>query len=177
MEETSNARPLFKLGFLLATFLGLIGIAFLVSRNILEKNTISKETILTAPFKNVLWQDFGMVVEPEIDLELKTVNRGYEKQAFLLDSGAVVSALPREVAEKLGQNLAFLPRSTFQGFGNTTTFAYQGEMKVKIGSEEAVLPVVFTEAMGTKAILGRKGFFEQFTISFDHQKQRVEIKK
>ncbi len=175
--EQDSTRSLLKLIFVLGTFLSLVAVAFFAGQYVLARTAVSKDTLLVAPFKNVLWQDFGMVVEPEISLELKTAQNTYVKQAFLLDSGAVVSALPRESAEKLGQNLAFLPRSTFQGFGNTQTFAYQGEMTVKIGTEVAVLPVVFTEAAGTKAILGRKGFFEKFTVAFDHQQQRIEIKK
>lgn len=136
-----------------------------------------KEILLSFSMTDTNWKDLGRVFEPLIPLSIKTRN-GYKENKFLLDSGAVISSLPRDWAEKTGQKLAFLPRSTFKGFGGTRSFAYQGEMMVLLGEEkDVVLPVVFTEAVGTKSLLGRKGFFENYSIYFNHKERRIEIRK
>lgn len=136
-----------------------------------------REILISFPMKDVDWKDLGKVFEPLIPLSVKTKD-GYKENTFLLDSGAVVSSLPREWAEKTEQDLAFLPRSSFKGFGGTTSFAYQGEMMIILGEEkDVVLPVVFTEAVGTKSLLGRKGFFEKYSIHFNHKERRIEIRR
>lgn len=170
------ARVWGKLAFLVLTNI-LIGLLiFWGFSSILKERWLSRGVVLVVPLKNTLWQGFGLVIEPELTLPLKTP-RGFISQAFLLDSGALVSSLPREKANQLGLKLAFLPRSVFVGYGGETTFAYQGQMTVKLGSQEKTLPVVFTESYGTRAILGRKEFFEQYTILFDHERRIIEIRK
>ena len=86
----------------------------------------------------------------------------FKKNIFLLDSGAVISSLPRDWTQDIGVDLAFLPRITFGGFGGKTSLAYQWKMVVLLAGKEIVLPVVFTEAAGTKSLLGRKGFFDNY---------------
>ena len=134
-----------------------------------------KSVILSVPMTEVNWQDLGTVFEPVIEIPVKTKS-GYERWEFLLDSGAVISSLPREWADKMGKDLAFMKRSTFKGFGGVTSFAYQGEMEVLLGNEEKTLPVVFTEASSTKSLLGRKGFFEDLSVYFNHKEKRIEIR-
>lgn len=136
----------------------------------------ARKVVLSVPMHNVNWQDLGTVFEPLVTLPLKT-QTGYEEWEFLLDSGAVVSSLPREWAEKMGKDLAMMQRSTFRGFGGVTSFAYQGEMQVMLGDNEHIIPVVFTEAGGTKSLLGRKGFFEQYSVYFNHKERRIEIRE
>jgi hypothetical protein len=136
----------------------------------------SKNILLVTAMKNVNWQDLGNVFEPVLNIPIKT-KTGYESQEFLLDSGAVVSSLPREWADKIGQDLAFMKRSTFRGFGGVTSFAYQGEMVVLLGDKDVTIPVVYTEAANTKSLLGRKGFFENYSVYFNHQEKRIEIRQ
>lgn len=132
--------------------------------------------LIQAPLRTVTWEDIGRVSDPVIDARVKVKN-GYEKATFLLDSGAVVSSLPREMADKMGLELAFLKRIAFVGFGGKESFAYKGEMTLQIKDAEMVLPVVFTESMGTRAILGRQGFFDEYIITFDKKRGVVEIKE
>jgi hypothetical protein len=91
--------------------------------------------LLSVPMQDVNWQDLGVVFEPIITLPIKTQS-GFERWEFLLDSGAVVSSLPRDWADKMGKDIAFLKRSTFRGFGGKTSLAYHGDMEVLLGDEE-----------------------------------------
>lgn len=182
VEPVAKSGSGFK-GFLKLLILILLPIAMAVGGSFtaaryFSENTYAQEkgVLVAIPMQNTNWQDLGVIFEPLVDLPVKTTS-GYEKNQFLLDSGAVISSLPREWADKSGQDLAFLPRSTFRGFGGKTSFAYQGEMMVLLGETEIHLPVVFTESGGTKSLLGRKGFFENFSIYFNHKEKRIEIRE
>lgn len=154
---------------------------FLLTRS-LTKSQITKTSIKSSfgkveyktPYKNTLYQNFGFVQEPKIELPMKTTS-GYVDTTFLLDSGAVVSALPLQAARDTGINLATAKRITLRGFSGVPTFAYLGNITVKIGSEDYEFPAVFTESESTTYILGRKGLFDDFTIEFDNTLRVITI--
>jgi predicted aspartyl protease len=180
-EEPKKGFPwgaIFKLLYI-AVFIVMVsgGAYFFTKRYLLIKRGMKDQSILLQHrYQPVLWKDFGVVFEPIIKVPVYYPGQGYVEKKFLLDSGALVSSLPREEAEQMNFNLAMLPRSTFAGFGGTTSFAYKAEIKVKVGDEETILPVVFTEAGGTKAIIGRSGFFEKYSIYFNAENEMIEIR-
>ena len=171
-------RAFLKLALLILLPIGLaVGGALGVTSFLAEgEYRAEKGVLVSIPMHNTNWQDLGTIFEPLVTLPVKTTT-GYQNNQFLLDSGAVISSLPRNWADKTGQDLAFLQRSTFRGFGGTTSFAYRGEMMVMFGEKEVTLPVVFTEAAGTKSLLGRKGFFEDYSIYFNHKERQIEIRE
>jgi hypothetical protein len=150
--------------------------AFLVQKIIRQRIDEDQDVLLETRYKKTSWKNYGEVIEPIIDIPIYYSEQGYKPESFLLDSGALVSSLPREKAEPMGYSLAMLPRSTFKGFGNTTTFAYRANIKAQVGTKEVDIPVVFTEAVGTKSILGRTGFFENYSIYFDSKAQKIQIR-
>jgi len=153
-------------------FLTLVSQSFPSSTQLLAEPTV----ILRIPLGLRQWTDIGAVIEPVLSLPVQT-SAGFTNTEFVLDSGAVISSLPREWAEKIGRDLAFAKRISFKGFGNTVSFAYQSDMTVRLGGEPVSLPVVFTESEGTRALLGRKGLFDQYSILFDHTAKVMEIRK
>lgn len=168
-----------KIGYIIGfTALFLLGAAFFTKKLVAKNKTASKEEVLLeVKYQPVLWKDFGQVFEPIVKIPIYYPNKGFVKESFLLDSGALVSSLTREKAKQLGFSLAKLPRSTFAGFGGTTSFAYKASLKIRLGDQEATIPVVFTEAAGTKSILGRSGFFENYSIHFNSKEEKIEIRK
>jgi len=167
----------YMLGFIVSFMAGslfLIKEFFLPQR---QSKANSGQILLEANYQSALWQGFGEVFEPIIKLPIQYPEKGFQKEEFLLDSGSLISSLPREKAARMGISLAKLPRSTFKGFGNTTSFAYKTSLKAQLGEKEISLPVVFTEAAGTKAILGRAGFFENYSVYFNAKERKIEIKE
>lgn len=128
------------------------------------------------PYKNTLYENFGFVQEPRVALPLKT-NTGYRDVVFLLDSGAVVSALPLQAAQETGVDLTKAKRITLQGFSGVPAFAYLDDITVKIAEVDYKFPAVFTESEKTTYILGRKGFFDDFSIVFDHETRTIVISR
>lgn len=138
--------------------------------------TAEPSVLLKIPLGMRQWTDIGTVMEPVLQVPVQTL-QGFEKNEFIVDSGAVISSLPRDWAAKTGKDLALAKRISFRGFGNTISFAYQSNMVIRLGSENVDLPVVFTESEGTRSLLGRKGLFDQYSILFDHTNKMMEIRK
>ena len=132
--------------------------------------------ILTIPYQQTLYKHFGNAINPQVKLPVKTI-KGFKEMEFLIDSGAVVSALPQTQAEDLGTDLTQLPRITIEGFAGQKTFAYKGEFIIKIGKDEVIVPVVFSENPQASNILGRIGFFDNFNITFDANQKNIIITK
>ncbi len=137
--------------------------------------TKDNQILLQAPLRMANWEDIGRVSDPVLELPVKTA-AGFKKIEFLLDSGAVISSLPREMAQEMGLDLAFLKRIAFVGYGGSETFSYKGKMTVLLGEKETELPVVFTQGYYTRSLLGRQGFFDEYIITFDKKRGVVEIK-
>lgn len=128
------------------------------------------------PYKNTLYENFGFVQDPKITLPLKTLN-GYVDTVFLLDSGAVVTTMPLQAAHDTGVDLSQAKRITLQGFSGVPAFAYLAEVTVEIAGQEYLFPATFTESNSTTYILGRKGFFDDFSILFDHEARAIIISR
>jgi len=178
--QYNSRRALAKLGLVIFICLSLsLGVYFTFSHITLQdqlERIGNQKLLLSIPLTQTNWRGLGTVSEPKIKLNIQT-NQGDKPVTFLLDSGAVVSSLPRELAPEMGKDLAFLKRASFKGFGNQTSFAYHSEMALKVGETEMVLPVIFTEGQGTQALLGRKGFFDNYSITFNHILRTIEIRE
>ncbi|KKS80438.1 MAG: hypothetical protein UV54_C0006G0013 [Candidatus Beckwithbacteria bacterium GW2011_GWA2_43_10] len=192
-QETEVSEISWKLvaGLKMAVIVGIIlvaGLGFAWQKRNAEINQARTRTgfgslinqadgaILTIPYQQTLYKHFGNAINPQVRIPVKTIT-GYKKIEFLIDSGAVVSALPKTMAEQVGVNLSELPRITIEGFAGQKTFAYRGEFVAMIGDEETVIPVVFSENPQASNILGRIGFFDQFNIMFDAQDQSIIISR
>lgn len=134
------------------------------------------DEILVIPYQQTLYKHFGNALNPQVKLQVKTTT-GYNSLEFLIDSGAVVSALPKIAALDMGADLENLPRITIEGFAGQKTFAYRGEFVVKIGQDDVVLPVVYSENPQASNILGRIGFFDQFNIVFNADDKNITISR
>jgi hypothetical protein len=177
-NKTIFIGGLLKLLIIVSLPLAIIfGLLSLISQRTSSPQLTAEPTIiLRIPLGVREWSDIGSVLEPVFQASVQTL-QGFEKTEFIVDSGAVISSLPRDWAEKTGKDLAFAKRISFKGFGNTISFAYQSQMTLQLGSENVNLPVVFTELEGTRSLLGRKGLFDQYSILFDHTSKMMEIRK
>jgi len=162
----------------------LVLLVFLLVRGVFLKPGVSSVSVkdgiggleFRIPYKNTLYENFGFVQDPRITLPLKTTS-GYKDTTFLLDSGAVVTTMPIEAAEATGVDLSRAKRITLQGFSGVPAFAYLDKVTVQIGEKDYEFPATFTESSSTTYILGRKGFFDDFSILFDHQERAIIITK
>lgn len=98
----------------------------------------------------------------------------------LIDSGADISAMSSEMAESLDlnikgeQDISFGIGGKVKSVNSTISFLitqvherYQLTIPIKIILDDFSFPL----------LLGRKGFFTEFIITFDENKERVSLKK
>ncbi len=137
---------------------------------------ISRDLVIL-PYVNKNYAGYGDVLEPEIDIRVKNTESESIKVTFLLDSGAVVSTLPIDFAKSLNIDLTNASRIVLRGFGDKRTFGYMSDIQIYIKEELYTIPVVFSEGELSKKILGRKGFFDYFTIVFDHKDKVIRLAK
>lgn len=92
---------------------------------------------------------------------------------LIVDSGATISALPKEDAEVLGikpeNGIPFLISS----IAGERINAWKHEITAYLGQEIIRLPIAFLDSSSTARVLGRAGIFNHFTIIFEEEKQRT----
>jgi hypothetical protein len=131
--------------------------------------------VVILPYTTKSYSGYGRVFEPEIQLRVQGENGTETKVDFLLDSGAVVSTLPITYVDILDKDIENAQRIVLRGFGDKRTFGYMSNMDVLVKDQTVNVPVVFSEGETTKKILGRNGFFDVFTIVFDHKDQVIRL--
>ena len=178
-KNKAEIKGLLKLFYFLFFISIFAAFSYFITKKIYaDKYQKQAGVLLQTPYQPVTWKDFGEIFEPLLKIPVVYPGQDVKKITFLLDSGALVSSMPREEAKDLGYNsLAKLPRSTFMGFGSKVSFAYKGEMNILLGEKQTTIPVVFTEAGGTKHLLGRSGFFENYSIYFNSKDKRIEVRE
>lgn len=95
----------------------------------------------------------------------------------LADSGADCSIFSLEVAERIGVELQLDRPTGISGIGEAEMEFYVGEVELSLHQGKDDIRWKTTALFGPieTNILGQLGFFEFFTISFDHLKRAVEL--
>ncbi|MBU1014841.1 retroviral-like aspartic protease family protein [Patescibacteria group bacterium] len=94
---------------------------------------------------------------------------------LLVDSGAVISVLPKSDAEALGIQAEEGAPFAVAGIDGKAIQGWRHEVPVLLENEPYNLPVVFLENSNVPRILGRQGVFDKFTVVFEENKQRSAL--
>ena len=95
----------------------------------------------------------------------------------LVDSGAVVSLFPEDVANAIGLDLSKGETLYLTGLGGYIKGKHVPNVEVVIGAFRLRIPVVFVPYTPIElAVLGRKGFFEAFEITFREWERKLIVK-
>ena len=128
------------------------------------------------PYQEVNYRSLGGTFVPNITACIQLDNDEICDN-YLLDSGAAISSIPRSVADKLGLQLAQLPRFALAGYGANEVFVYKTKINMRIGNQQMILPVVFPESRADSSyILGRQGFFDRCMVIFDDASRQIIIR-
>jgi len=97
----------------------------------------------------------------------------------LIDSGADISLIPKEMAEVLGLDTAGEFKWAYGVGGKVRTV--ERHLRLKIGRDHETytldLPVkVIIDGYDLSPLLGRKGFFEHFEITFSEAQEKIWLK-
>lgn len=130
--------------------------------------------LATIPYTAVLYPDLGTVPTPRVDLTVKGDKNKSEQVTFLLDSGAIISAIPSKYVKKLGLNLGSAKRIILSSLTTKTIFGYILDLEVQLTDTTSLtIPIAFADI--SEPVLGRHGFFDNHTIIFDYSEKAVTI--
>ena len=112
----------------------------------------------------------------QIDFENPKGNFGY---FVLIDSGADYCIFHATIGEQLGLNIKNGTPLIFYGTSGEPQKAYFHKITFKIGGHDHTAKVGFSYEMEKLAygILGHDGFFDQWIIKFEYQKENIELKR
>lgn len=104
-------------------------------------------------------------------------NNKYLDVYALIDSGADASIFHYSIGKELGIDVEAGRKEKFFGISADSIEVYFHKIKLQIRglSEIIKIEVGFTDSKGVGAILGQNGFFENYHIKFERDKERVEI--
>jgi len=95
----------------------------------------------------------------------------------LVDSGAVISLFPEDVAKVIGLNLDKGEELYLTGVGGYIKGKLVSDVEAVIEGFRIQVPIVFVSYTPIElAVLGRKGFFEEFEITFREWEKKLILK-
>jgi len=115
--------------------------------------------------------------KPEIKIVV-SYNGGKQKLFALVDSGADSCLFPKDVADVLGIDVRSGKQVFYTGIGGHQVLFYFHEIEIFVGKYKFKTMAGFANSgIGTTALLGQRGFFENFKVTFDRKNKYTEIKK
>jgi len=126
------------------------------------------------------YKKYGSVLRPVIEVKLKSNSQSFRYEV-LVDSGADICIFHSEVGGALGLDIPKgKPREVF-GVGGKASLYYLHDIEIEVGGwthkvEAGFMPDVAGRVM-PYGLVGQKGFFENFIVKFDLQKEEIELKQ
>ena len=129
-------------------------------------------------YKEIRRPDNTKVKLPSIPITL--IGKEEFSTVALLDSGADISAISRDIAEIVGLDLRAKKSPAFGIGGKVDAVDTKVPITLNRGHEhyKFLIPVkVILGDYDFPVLLGRAGFFDKFIICFDQSRQKVSLKR
>ena len=109
---------------------------------------------------------------PMLFCKLSANNKGFNC-IVEADTGADNTVFPLSFAVALGLDPLSMPKNTTGGVGSSANVTYWQNIEIELPQLGVTIPIYagFTSAMEAQGIglLGQKGFFDRFNVSFHHK--------
>lgn len=109
---------------------------------------------------------------------VRLINGARHKDVIsLIDSGADLCLFHSDIGRMLGLKIEAAPQLAFQGVSGAKEVAYLHRVDLVVrGLNTITLDVGFTNSMAAgTGLLGQRGFFEQFQITFELGQRSFEV--
>ncbi|MEK6871374.1 MAG: retropepsin-like aspartic protease [Nanoarchaeota archaeon] len=97
----------------------------------------------------------------------------------ILDSGSDISIIPKEIVEFL--EIELFDNNEVFGISGTSIKVKEGKMRITFGKGREFynfeIPILVPDSDDVPLIIGRKGFFDQFKITFIESEKKILFKK
>ncbi len=114
---------------------------------------------------------------PVIPVRLTHNSKEVEVYA-LVDSGADLSIFHGSVGRELGINITKGRKQQFSGISEGVgidVYVHRVKLQVIGDTRQVEIEAGFTESKNVGAILGQTGFFDNYYVKFERNKERIEI--
>lgn len=174
------SKKIFYFAFLLIILFSAVGFALLKITNtsipsVNDISPITNSNEFKIDYVTSNYANYGTVFDPIVNINVTTPT-GPKIMEFLLDSGAVVSAMPQGSLKDFNMTFDNLNRIVVKGHGSTF-FAYMSNITVEINGKTKQIPVLFTNTDVGSKVLGRRGFFDQYNVEFNSEQKKIIIKE
>jgi hypothetical protein len=119
------------------------------------------------------------ILKPIIDIRIAAGDKSLQYNA-LVDSGADFSIFHSGVGQALGIDIESGEKLNFGGVQKANAAAaYLHKVTLVIGGWKYPTIVGFSDEISDDSygILGQRGFFDIFSVKFDYQKEKIELKQ
>ncbi len=116
-----------------------------------------------------------VVLFPAADVMFQDTEGEWITLFMMVDSGATISALPKNDAPVLGVEAESGEEAPTYGIGVERINGWRHTLPVRLDGIEVDLPVVFLDTEVPTRILGRAGVFERFTVVFEEAQRRTAL--
>ncbi|MBI2124304.1 hypothetical protein HYT92_00785 [Candidatus Pacearchaeota archaeon] len=133
---------------------------------------------ITFRYKNIRRPNGALIKSPSIPITL--IGKENFDTVALVDSGADISAMPKDMAEVLGLKLDGEIEYAYGIGGKTKCVETKITILIEQKHERYMLNIpikVILDEYSFPILLGRAGFFDEFIVSFDQLKERISLKK
>ena len=125
------------------------------------------------PYGITLQEGGRVALFPVAEVALRTKEGEYLSLFLVIDSGATISALPKNDATLLGivaeQGIPMM----VGGIEGNPIKGWRHTLTIKLGDEEINIPFVILDTNEAPRILGREGIFDRYTVVFEESKRRT----
>jgi len=112
--------------------------------------------------------------DPIIDFQVKNVKGLWTRFLAYVDSGAALTVLTREDADRLGIYLARGRSIDLHGISGAIP-AYIHNRQIKIEDRILKVQIAFSTSNETPRLIGREGIFDKFEVCFNDKKKTVNF--
>jgi hypothetical protein len=128
------------------------------------------------PWRKRETRHFGAMYRPSVDLQLLAKDGKWLTLQCELDSGAVITLLPRSIAGVLGINLVDGRAIELSSVGGQKITAHVHSVQAKIGLFDHIsVPVAIADSDDVPHLLGWLGIFDTYRVDFDPVAQTTRI--
>ena len=116
----------------------------------------------------------GVIYRPVAEVLLQGQAGEWIPVEAYVDSGADITIFPRYIGEDLlGLEVEGGVLIRPMGIARQTLSAWIHEVPVRLGDEGFEATVAFAETNSVPSFIGRTGFFDRFTVVFDHREREM----
>lgn len=124
---------------------------------------------ITAPYKKVHSPILGTTSRPLVSVKLVTPERYVLLDEVLVDTGADISVIPRDIGEALWGDITQGKYIEIQGIvPSTKLIAYIHSVKIVLGPWAFPAKVAVADSNNVPPVLGRSQALDHFLLSFRH---------